>query len=125
MINFRQKYMSSYAEFLKGLPPEEMWGERIYITGDFNYPRSLNAAVELLDKNLALGFANRPAVFYKDKKYTYQELADVVGKMGNALRKLGVKSGDRIMLRFPNNPTAVASWLATLRIGAIAVMVMP
>jgi 2-aminobenzoate-CoA ligase len=117
--------MSTYAEFVKGLPPREMWGERIYITGDFNYPDSLNAAVELLDKNLARGFANRPAVFYKDKKYTYRELAEMVGKMGNALRSLGVKKGDRLLLRFPNNPTAVALWLATIRIGAIVVLVMP
>src|SRR5436305_9965192 len=117
--------MSSYTEFLKGLPPAEMWGERIYITGDFNYPESLNAAVELLDKNLERGFANRPAILYKDKKYSYKELADLVGKMGNALRKLGVQKGDRIMLRFPNTPTAVALWLATLRVGGIAVMVMP
>jgi 2-aminobenzoate-CoA ligase len=117
--------MSTYAEFVKGLPPREMWGERIYITGDFNYPDSLNAVVELLDKNLARGFANRPAVFYKDKKYTYKELAEMVGKMGNALRSLGVKKGDRLLLRFPNNPTAVALWLATIRIGAIVVLVMP
>jgi 2-aminobenzoate-CoA ligase len=117
--------MPSYEDFLKGLPPKDMWGERIYITADFNYPDILNAAVELLDKNIERGFGSRPAVFYKDSTYTYSELADIVGKMGNALRKLGVKKGDRILLRFPNNPTAVALWLATLRIGAIAVMVMP
>ncbi|MEI8134692.1 MAG: benzoate-CoA ligase family protein [bacterium] len=117
--------MSTYAEFLKGMPPQEMWGERIYTTDDFNYPESLNAAVELLDKNIARGFGDRPALFYKDKKYTYSELAEIVGKMGNALRRLRVQKGDRVMMRFPNNPTAVAVWLATLRIGGIAVMVMP
>jgi 2-aminobenzoate-CoA ligase len=117
--------MSSYTEFIKGLPPREMWGERIYITSDFQYSELLNAAVELLDKNIERGFGNRPAVFYKDKQFTYSELGEMVGKMGNALRDLGVEKGDRILLRFPNNPTAVALWLATLRIGAIAVMVMP
>lgn len=117
--------MSSYQDFVKGLPPKEMWGERIYTTADFNYADSLNAGVELLDANIKRGFGDRPAIFYKDKRLTYSELAEITGKMGNALRKLGVKKGDRILLRFPNNPTAVALWLATLRIGAIAVMVMP
>jgi 2-aminobenzoate-CoA ligase len=112
-------------DFLQGLPPREMWGERIYTTSDFNYPEKLNAACELLDKNIARGFGERPAVFYKDEVITYNELAERVGKMGNALRKLGAKKGDRIMLRFPNTPTAVALWLATLRIGGVAVMVMP
>lgn len=117
--------MSSYKDFIKGLPPQEMWAERIYLTEDFNYSASLNAAVELLDRNIERSFGDRPAVLYKDTKLTYSDLAVMVGKMGNALRKLGVQSGDRILLRFPNNPTAVALWLATLRIGAIAVMVMP
>ena len=112
--------MSSYTDFLKGLPPEEMWGERIYITDDFHYSESLNATVELLDKNLEWGFGNRPAVFYKDQKFTYNELAAMTGKMGNALRSLGVGKGDRIMLRFPNTPTAVALWLAILRVGGVA-----
>ncbi len=117
--------MSSYAEFLEGMPPRGMWGERIYTTPDFNYSESLNAAVELLDKNIEAGRANKPAVYYKDRVLTYGDLGAIVGQMGNALRKLGVEQGDRILLRFPNTPTAVATWLATLRIGAVAVMVMP
>ncbi len=117
--------MSSYQDFLKGLPPKELWAERIYTTSDCLYPESLNAAVELLDRNQPLDFGSRPAIFYKEKKFTYDELANIVGKMGNALRMIGVKKGDRILLRFPNNPTAVALWLATIRIGAITVMVMP
>jgi 2-aminobenzoate-CoA ligase len=120
-----KRTMSTYDEFLKGLPPKDMWSERVYVTGDFNYPESLNAAVELLDKNLERGFGDRPAIFYKDQRFTYNQLADTVDKMGNALRTLGVQKGDRLLLRFPNNPTAVALWLAALRIGGIVVMVMP
>jgi len=117
--------MSSYENFLRELPPKQMWGERIYITNDFQYPESLNASVELLDRNQQRGFGSRPSVFYKEKRITYDELAATVGKMSNALRKLGVVKGDRIMLRFPNNPTAVALWLAVLRVGGVVVMVMP
>ncbi len=115
----------TYNDFLKGLPPQEMWGERIYTSDDFAYPDDLNAGVELLDKNIALGFGARPAIFYNDRIVTYNELSEIVGKMSNALHKLGVQKGDRIMMRFPNTPTAVALWLAVIRSGAIAVLVMP
>ncbi|MBS1902888.1 MAG: benzoate-CoA ligase family protein [Bacteroidetes bacterium] len=117
--------MSSYSEFIQGLPPKEAWGERIYTTADCNYPQELNAAVELLDRNIEAGRAKRPAIFYKERVLTYGDLATIVGQMGNAMRALGVRQGDRVMLRFPNNSTALATWLATLRIGAVAVMVMP
>jgi 2-aminobenzoate-CoA ligase len=102
-----------------------MWGERIYITGDFEYPEQLNAAVELLDHNLERGFGDRPALFYKDEVYSYRQLFSIVNKMGNALRKVGVKKGDRVLLRFPNNPIAVALWLATVKVGGVVVLIMP
>lgn len=115
----------TYTDFLKGLPPQEMWGERIYSTNDFSYSDDLNAGVELLDVNIQKGFGNRPAIFYRDTVITYNELSAMVGKMSNALASLGVKQGDRIMTRFPNTPTSVALWLAIIRSGAVAVLVMP
>ncbi len=84
----------------------------------------MNAAAELLDRNIAEGRGARPAIFYKDEIITYYELLQRVNKMGNALKKLGIQPGDRILMRFPNNPTAVAVWLACLKIGGVAVMIM-
>src|SRR5579883_378775 len=111
-------------QFARELPPIEDWGERIYTRPELQYPDELNAAAELLDRNVAEGRGNRPAVYYKDQVITYGELLAVVNKMGNALTKLGVKPGDRIMLRFPNTPTAVAAWLAVLKVGGVAVTIM-
>lgn len=113
------------SQFTEKLPPVEHWGKRIYETEDFNYPQHLNAAAELLDRNLERGFGARPAIYYKDQVITYAKLAERVGKMGNAMLTLGVRKGDRVMLRLPNTPTAVALWLATLKIGGVAVMIMP
>jgi len=115
----------SYKDFLAQLPPLEHWGERVYTSGDFNYPEKLNAAVELLDRNLERGLGDHVAVYYKDQHITYTDLYHWVNQMGNALRKLGLKTGDRVMLRFPNTPTAVALWLAVLKVGGVAVMIMP
>ncbi len=114
----------SHEKFLKDLPPIEDWGERIYTRPEFEYPDELNAAAELLDRNVVLGRAERPAIYYKDQIIHYGELLARVNKMGNALVKLGIQPGDRVMMRFPNNPTAVAVWLATLKIGGVAVMIM-
>jgi 2-aminobenzoate-CoA ligase len=115
----------SHKAFESQLPPQEMWGERIYITDDFDYPEQLNAAVELLDRNLERTFGDRPALYYKDETYTYRQLFALVNKMGNALRKVGLKKGDRVLLRFPNNPIAVALWLATIKVGGVVVLIMP
>src|ERR1035437_8175688 len=112
----------SYEKFLNDLPPIEDWGERIYTRPEFHYPEELNAAAELLDRNVAEGRGARPAIYYKDLVISYGELLASVNKMGNALKKLGIQPGDRVMMRFPNNPTAVAVWLAILKIGGVAVM---
>ena len=114
----------SYEKFLAELPPLTDWSERVYTRPELQYPDELNAAVELLDRNIAEGRANRPAIYYKDQVINYSELQATVNKMGNALRKLGIQPGDRILMRFPNTPTAVAVWLATLKIGGVAVMIM-
>ncbi len=114
----------SYEKFLNELPPLEDWGERVYTRPELEYPESLNAAAALLDRNIAEGRGARPAIFYKDRVITYSELLATVNKMGNALKKLGIEPGDRILMRFPNNPTAVAAWLACLKIGGVAVMIM-
>lgn len=111
-------------QFSEHLPPVEQWGKRIYETPDFAYPDRLNAAAELLDRNIDRGFTDKIAIYYKDQTLTYGELEAMVNRMGNAMLKIGVKKGDRIMLRFPNTPTAVALWLATLKIGAVAVKIM-
>jgi 2-aminobenzoate-CoA ligase len=114
----------SYQKFLNELPPLEDWGERVYTRPELQYPDELNAAAELLDRNVAEGRGARPAIYYKDEVITYDELLKRVNQMGNAMKKLGIKPGDRVLMRFPNNPTAVAAWLACLKIGGVAVMIM-
>src|ERR1035437_8989051 len=115
----------SYEKFLNELPPIEDWGERVYTRPELQYPAELNAAAELLDRNVAEGRGERPAIYYRDEVLTYNDLLKRVNKMGNALLKLGIEKGDRVMLRFPNAPTAVAAWLACLKIGGVVVMIMP
>jgi len=57
------------------------------------------------------------------KILTYQELFKEVNKLANALKKLGVKKGDRVGIYLPMIPEAVISMLACARVGAIHTVV--
>ncbi len=50
---------------------------------------------------------------------TYQDLLFQVSKLANALKKLGVKKGDRVTVYLPMVPELIVSLLACSRIGAI------
>ena len=47
---------------------------------------------------------DNPALIYDDRKISWRELGDSVNRVGNALLELGVKRGDRVLLRSPNCP---------------------
>lgn len=50
---------------------------------------------------------------------TYKSLSDDVGRMANALVKLGVKPGDRVMAQVEKSIENVVLYLATLKTGAV------
>lgn len=52
---------------------------------------------------------------------TFAELWDEVGRLGNALRELGIGEGDRVAIVLPMGVESVAAIYAAARIGAIAV----
>lgn len=55
----------------------------------------------------------------KEKKLTYRELYQEVNKFANALKKLGIRKGDRVGIYLPMIPEVLISMLACARIGAI------
>lgn len=55
----------------------------------------------------------------KPRLLTYGELFSAVCRFANALKKLGVKKGDRVGIYLPVIPEAVISMLACARIGAV------
>ena len=84
-------------------------------------PAHYNITAKLIDDNAANGSAERVAVYYKDRKYTYRQLAQLVNKVGNALHLLGVQMEDRVMLVMKDSPEAVASFFGVLKIGAVPI----
>src|SRR5262247_315486 len=106
-------------------PPQELWPEKIYNLPDLSYPDTFNASYELLDANLALGRGSAPAIYAADAIITYTQLADDVTKIAGSLRQQGVQAGDGVLIRLLNRPHFIATFLAVLRIGAVALPTAP
>ncbi len=62
---------------------------------------------------------NKDAIIFKDHKISFGQVENITNKLANGLRKIGLKSGDRIALMLPNLPHFVFSYYAVLKIGAI------
>jgi 2-aminobenzoate-CoA ligase len=109
----------------EGLPPRPLWPERVYTLPEHRYPVRLNVARELLDVHAEGDRAGRPAIHYQDQVVTYGELARRVNRLANGLRALGVEPGDRVLLRMPNCPEFIVTWLACQKLAAVTVSTMP
>ena len=106
------------------LPPMDHWPD-LLLEG-FDYPERLNAGVELTDAMVARGFGDRTALIGNGRRRTYKELADWTNRLAHALvDDLGVKPGNRVLIRSANNPAMVACWLAATKAGAVVVNTMP
>ena len=84
----------------------------------------LNASVNCLDRHLAGPRRNTAAIIWEGEPgdrhtLTYWELAREVGRAANALRRLGVRKGDRVAIYLPMIPEAAIAMLACARIGAV------
>ncbi len=84
----------------------------------------LNASVSCLDRHLATKGDQVAIIWEGDDpnssfKVTYRELYARVCRMANALRKLGVKKGDRVCIYLPMIVEAAVAMLACARVGAI------
>jgi len=55
----------------------------------------------------------------KDRQFTYAQLNQRVNRLANALRRAGIKKGDRIFVLMPNRVEILDVLLASLKIGAI------
>lgn len=84
----------------------------------------INASVNCLDRHVAAGLADRPAIIFEgepgdQRTITYQALLDDVSKAANALTELGITAGDRVAIYMPLIPEVIIAMLACARIGAI------
>ncbi|MBI1493570.1 AMP-binding protein [Halocynthiibacter styelae] len=106
------------------LPPVDQWPE--FLLDGFDYPNQLNAGYELCDAMVERGLGDHTALIGNGRRRTYKELVDWTNRLAHALvDDLGVKPGNRVLIRSANNPAMVACWLAATKAGAVVVNTMP
>ena len=139
----REDYRRDYEESVRD--PERFWariGQRLdwmtpptaikdtsFALDDFHIrwyaDGELNASVNCLDRHLATRGDKTALLFEHDdptlpaESISYRELHVRVCRLGNALRALGVRKGDRVTIYLPMIPDAVVAMLACARIGAV------
>jgi 2-aminobenzoate-CoA ligase len=91
----------------------------------------MNAAERLLDGAIREGHGHRTALHCCDasgewSETTYNELLRQVDALSHVLREeIGLVPGNRVLLRGFNGRWMTVAWLATLRVGCVAVTTMP
>ena len=88
----------------------------------------LNASYLCVDRHLKNWRRNKVAIYWEgengeERTLSYSQLSREVNRLASALKKLGVKDGDRIALYLPMIPELPIAMLATARIGAIHTVV--
>jgi len=85
-----------------------------------------NITHNCLDRHMKTDVKDKVAFIYepeptdqKVERWTYTQLYKEVNKFANALKKLGVKKGDRVTLFMPMIPQNPVAMLACARIGAV------
>jgi len=70
-------------------------------------------------------YPDRPAIIYLGEKFTFARLRNLIDRFGTALRHLGVRKGDKILLYITNSAQWAISFFAIQKIGAVVVPVAP
>ncbi len=95
-------------------PPDHAW----FLGG------KLNASANCLDRHVHGERRNTAALIWigedgEEHTYTYARLYREVNRFANALRRLGVGKGDRVVVYMPLVPEGIITMLACARIGAV------
>ncbi len=141
LIKNQNDYQRIYQQSIEN--PEQFWSEIAneftwckkwdkVLEWDFHKPEvkwfiggKLNITENCIDRHLPER-ANQTAILWESndqnepsRRITYQELHDQVCKVGNMLKSLGIKKGDRVCIYMPMVPEAAYAMLGCARIGAI------
>jgi len=110
----------------ENLPPRQQWPEFHFTLPELAYPAVLNCAAELLDCHVDAGHGDRRCIVTDAETWTYSDLLARSNQVARALvDEMGLVPGNRVLLRGPNNPWLVASWLGVVKAGGVVVATMP
>ena len=121
-----QKFWREAAEAIDWIEaPRAIFDPAAGIYGRWFPDARLNACHNCLDRHVAAGRGDQPAIIYDapviafKKAISYAELLDEVQAMAAVLQDFGVGKGDRIIVYLPMLPRAHIAMLACARLGAV------
>ncbi|TKB82759.1 MAG: acetate--CoA ligase [Nitrospira sp.] len=132
--DYETEYKKSIADpeaFWSGVAKELEWFTPWNKVLEWNYPfakwfvgATCNISYNCLDRHVKNGRKNKVAVIWvgendTERVFTYGQLYRQVNRCANALKKLGLKKGDRVTIYLPKVPEQIVAMLACARIGAI------
>ncbi|MFQ5346042.1 MAG: acetate--CoA ligase [Mariprofundus sp.] len=84
----------------------------------------MNLSENCLDRHVWAGLGERTAIIWESepgsvRRISYADLLADVCRAANAMKELGIESGDRVVIYMPMVPEAAIAMLACTRIGAI------
>jgi benzoate-CoA ligase len=83
-------------------------------------PERLNAATVFVDRHLAEGRADKPAILCGDRTVTYRDLSESVNRFGNALKQHGIRAEERVAILLPDTPEWAFAFFGSMKVGAVA-----
>jgi acetyl-CoA synthetase len=137
-IGSREVYEGMYRRSIED--PEGFWGELAAELYWFDPPKTIrqwdppkarwfeggttNLSYNCLDRHVTAGAGEKRALVWEGepgdvRTLTYAELLRETNRLANALRRLGVGAGDRVVIYMGMVPEAAIAMLACARIGAI------
>src|SRR5690242_7843919 len=119
-----EAFWAEIAQELDWFQPWQKIFEWKYPSFEWFQGAKCNVAYNCLDRQVKAGNRNKVAYIWTtedgtERQITYGQLLDLVSRIANALRSLGVSKGDRVIIYMPVNLEGVASMLACARIGAV------
>jgi benzoate-CoA ligase family protein len=87
------------------------------------FPDQFNAATYFIDRHLDEGRGQKIAIEADEARVSYRQLGEKVNRFGNALRQLGVRIEERVLLLLLDTPEFAFSFFGAIKIGAVPVPV--
>jgi benzoate-CoA ligase family protein len=80
-----------------------------------------NAAVYFIDRHIDEGRGSAIAIECEDRRLSYASLFEQVNRTGSALRGLGIRREERILLLMLDGPEMVFAFFGAIKIGAVPI----
>jgi propionyl-CoA synthetase len=106
-------------------PPTRAFDSQAGVYGRWYPDAEVNACYNLLDRHVAGGRAEQPAIIYDSpvtgttRTLTYREVLEETKALAAVLMAQGVGRGDRVLIYMPMVPEALIAIYACTRIGAV------